>query len=202
LSKSSLDEHTCHCACVHLFACFGRETALLNKPTQLPPADAAAFIARKLGASFALIDCPDGVRMMVEATNLNLTKLQDDGQLVEEYFSDRRRLTEEALGESLAASFQLWAESDPGSGLLQFAVGLAQTQAVMPERRHITTAADPKDEQEASAHRERGMCRNIIDLCSGKLIVRKRKPVRHSKRVVAIVGRGHVAPLIALLKAA
>jgi hypothetical protein len=83
--------------------------------------------------------------------------------------------TEEALGESLAASFRLWEESDPGSELLQCAVQLAMDEAVMPEA--TTLAGRTKEWPRRGA---RGM----------------------APRVLAIVGRAHVAPLIALLEAA
>jgi hypothetical protein len=154
--------------------------------------DAAAFIARKLGATFASIDCPLGRSMLAECLS----------KLTEEYESTamrlrEKRLLEEALGETLAASFRLWEESDPGSELLlQFAVPLVMMEAVTPEATPSTLTADPKQLREATAQREWGMRRNIIDLCSGKLTG---KP---HKRVLAIVGREHVAPLIALLKAA
>jgi hypothetical protein len=79
---------------------------VLNKPTLaehtcLMLMSAAAFFARKLGATFAFIDCPDGRNSLFELT------------VGEEYPSAHERLTAEALGESLAACFRLWAESDP-----------------------------------------------------------------------------------------
>jgi hypothetical protein len=151
------------------------------------PLDAAAFIARKLGATFSLIDCPDGRSMMEEV----LTK-----GLGEEFTSTAKRLRSEALGESLAASCRLWEDSDPGSELLTYAAASAMIEAVTPEALPITLTAYPREMREAYAQRERGMCCNIIDLCSGKLAGRPRK------RVLAIVGRAHVASLIVLLKAA
>jgi hypothetical protein len=68
-------------------------------------------------------------------------------------------------------------------------------EAVTPEATPITLKADPQQIVDASAQRERGMCRTIVDLCSGKLAGKPRK------RVLAIVGGAHVAPLIELLKA-
>jgi hypothetical protein len=128
--------------------------------------NAAAVIARKLGATFAAIDCPVGRSMLAEFQK----KLQDDDQsaFAEEFKWAVTRQLEEALGKSLAASFRLWAESDRGSKLLQDAVGLAEVETVMPERQLGTPITNPKEQREADAQRERGMCSNIIDLCTGK----------------------------------
>ncbi|KAG1666362.1 hypothetical protein FOA52_007900 [Chlamydomonas sp. UWO 241] len=49
---------------------------------------------------------------------------------------------------------------------------------------------------EAGVQRNQGICRAIMDMCSGKLTG---KP---NERVLVIVGRAHVASLIQLLKAA
>jgi hypothetical protein len=157
---------------------------------------AAALVARKLGATFAFIDCPAG-RSMFEEFKL---KLQDE-EYVKEYMATCQSSVEEALGSSLAASCRPWAASDPGE-LQQCAVWTAMIEAVGPKATPIYVGAYPKDQAEANAQRERGMCRNIIDLCSGMLVVRKRKPVIPRKRVLVIVGRAHVAPLIEMLKAA
>jgi hypothetical protein len=147
-------------------------------------ADAAAFVARKRMATFVFIDSPDGRSMYAESWS----------KLGEEYASAVMSLYEKALGESMA-SFRLWEESDPGDPGLQTQVRTAMVEAVMPSMMPSTCTADPKEMREALAQREWGMCRNIIDLCRGKLSGKPRK------RVVAIVGRSHVARLIALLKA-
>ncbi|KAG1666366.1 hypothetical protein FOA52_007904 [Chlamydomonas sp. UWO 241] len=146
----------------------------------------AAFIARKLGAQFDFIDCPNGRSKSVEVR----TKLQ-----WEEYVLAFWAKTEEALGETLASSFRRWEESDPGSKVLHLAVHAAMAEAVMPEAMPYIVTADPVERREANAQRERGMCRSIIELCSGKLSVAPRK------QVMVIVGRAHVAPLIQLLSA-
>jgi hypothetical protein len=148
--------------------------------------DAAAFIARKLGATFAFIDC----RGMQEEAQLNLEEEEEEEEAA------FMRLTAEALGESLAASFRLWEGSYPGSELLMDAVELAMTEVVTPEATPITLTAYTKARLEDNAQRDRGMSRTIIDLCSGKLTGAPRK------LVLVIVGRNHVAPLIELLKAA
>jgi hypothetical protein len=131
------------------------------------------------------IDPPDGQSMYKEAV-MNLGKESKSAFLLS--------LNEEALGESMA-SFRVWQESDPTDRFLQLAVRMAMSEAVMPAATPITLTAEPKEMREAHAQREWGMCRNIIDLCRGKLSGKPRK------RVVAIVGRSHVARLIALLKA-
>ncbi|KAG1675134.1 hypothetical protein FOA52_003357 [Chlamydomonas sp. UWO 241] len=168
---------------------FSEDHRLLGMPTYSDPI-AAAFIARKLGATLAFIECPDGRRMYAEA----LAKLQ--GELRgEAYTTAVWSRIGEAHGESLAASFRRWAESEPESKLLQRAVRTAMAEAVTPETTPITLKADPQTIVDATAQRERGMCRTIVDLCSGKLAGKPRK------RVLAIVGGAHVAPLIELLKA-
>jgi hypothetical protein len=119
-------------------------------------------------------------------------KLQDE-EYVKEYMATQSGL-KEALGSSLAASFQPWAESDHEDQLLQYAVRSAMIEAVGPEAIPIVASGTPKIKAEADAHRERGMCRTTIDLCSGKLAG---KPRRH---VLLMVGRFHVAPMIDLLQ--
>ncbi|KAG1675140.1 hypothetical protein FOA52_003363 [Chlamydomonas sp. UWO 241] len=161
---------------------------LLGRPAY-SEAISAAFIAHKLGAGFALIDCPDGRSMHAE--------FQTDPKGREFLLAALSlvRLTNEALGRSLAASFQLWVESDAGSQLLQLAVRTALKEALTPEATPFTLKAGPKKMQEASAQRERGMSRTIVDLCRGKLAGKQRK------RVLVVVGRDHVEPLIKLLRA-
>jgi hypothetical protein len=165
----------------------------LNTPNlaeHLPPSDAAAFEAHKLGATFAFVDCPHG-RSTISVAQLKLLEEEEEAAFM--------RSTAEAPGESLAASFRLWGESDPGSELLQRQVRLAMLEAVLPEAMHVSLSAYPKEWLESSAQREQGMCLNMIDLCSGMLICRGGPG---PPRVLAIVGRAHVAPLIALLKVA
>ncbi|KAG1675142.1 hypothetical protein FOA52_003365 [Chlamydomonas sp. UWO 241] len=132
---------------------------LLGRPAS-SDSISAAFITRKLGASFAFIDCPDGRSMFLEERSSDKERKARESALM--------RLWEEALGESLTSSFQLWVESDPGSEL-QRAVQIAISETIMPEATPSTLKADPKKMQEASTQRERGMCRIIVDLCSGKL---------------------------------
>ncbi|KAG1681111.1 hypothetical protein FOA52_015553 [Chlamydomonas sp. UWO 241] len=164
------------------------DTVALHKLARPAYADgiAAAFIAREFGAPFVFIDCPDGRSMYKEAA---MKLHQEDKTAV-------RSVTEQALGESLAVSFRWWKQSDPRSRDLQFAVNLAMAETLLPEAMPSTLTAYPKERREANAQRERGMCRTINDLCSGKLVGKPRK------RVLAIVGKNHVAPLIELLKAA
>ncbi|KAG1675141.1 hypothetical protein FOA52_003364 [Chlamydomonas sp. UWO 241] len=173
---------------------FSSDHLLLGMPAYSDPI-AAAFIARKLGASFIFIECPDSRSMSAEAQLKLQEEEEAEGEREEQEESAYMRLTEQALGESLAASFRLWEESDLGSELLRSAAFSAMLDAVMPERKPSTLASSPKKMQEASVQRERGMCHTIVDLCSGKLAGKPRK------RVLVIVGRSHVAPLIELLKA-
>jgi hypothetical protein len=161
----------------------GREACGTKRLVLITPAsrsDAAAFVARKLGATFTFIESSDGRSLLLEA-----------GTPGEDCDWTFRTLTEEALGESLAASFRLWEESDPGAELLETAVDLATAEALTPEATPMTLNAYPKEWREAHAQREGDMCRNITDLCSGT----------GPTSVLVIVGRDHVAPLIALLKA-
>ncbi|KAG1666363.1 hypothetical protein FOA52_007901 [Chlamydomonas sp. UWO 241] len=169
---------------------------LLGRPAQSEPI-AAALMAHELGAALAFVDCPAG-RSMFEEFKL---KLQEE-EYVRQYMATCQSSVEAALGASLAASCRPWAESDPTDQLLQFAVWTAMIEAVGPDATPVYVGAYPKEQAEANAQRERGMCRNIIHLCSGQLILSKRKPVTPRKRVLVIVGRAHVAPLIELLEAA
>ncbi|KAG1672281.1 hypothetical protein FOA52_004295 [Chlamydomonas sp. UWO 241] len=73
---------------------------------------------------------------------------------------------------------------------------MVKRDSMMPEAAPMMITVYRKAEREANAQRERGMCRKIVDLCSGKLA--RGKP--HT-RVLAIVGAAHRAPLIEMLKA-
>jgi hypothetical protein len=106
--------------------------------------NAAAFMARKLGATFACIDCPDGRSKLAEFRRKS----------TEECKSAFMRLTADAMGDSLAVGFRLWEESGRGSDLLQAAVELAKAECVMPLWQPSIVTAYPKERREANAQRE------------------------------------------------